>query len=179
MAQERLATICRVFPKVGLSMTDAALRDGAVVFGFEGAKFVLKDFHMKSFRKDVFRDFGVDGGPWPTKDLAFSEREKALVKTRFLLGRVEGSVSNPPDDSDPDSKPARMYREEAIDWYKNNLNGGFLYTINVIPPKALWEAEFGWHAAFLALYCSAEFRNLPRDIKKIIVRMVLEYSKYL
>jgi hypothetical protein len=168
LAQERLATICRVFPKVGLSMTGAALRDGAVVFGFEGAKFVLKDFHMKSFRKDQFRDFGVDGGPWPTKDLAFSEREKALVKTHFRLARVA---------DEPDSKHARMYREEAIAWYQFHCNQGVPWIIN-ISPKMLFEAEFGWPAAFLVLYCSAEFRNLPQDIKKIIVRMVSWRSTY-
>jgi hypothetical protein len=179
LAQKRLAVFCRVLPKFGLVMTGAALEDGTAIFQYQEKNFVLKEFHMKSFRKDVFREFGVDGGPWTKKDLAFSKREKALVKTHFRFARVEGSLYSPPDDSDPDSKPARMYREEAIDWYNNRLNGGFSYTINVIPPKALWEAEFGWHAAFLALYCSAEFRNLPHDIKKIIGRMVLEYSKYL
>jgi hypothetical protein len=179
LAQKRIAVFCRVLPKFGLVMTGAALEDGTAIFQYHGQNFVLKDFHMKSFRKNVYRDFGVDGGPWRKKDLAFSKREKAMVKTRFRLARVEGSLSIPPDDSNRDSKPARMYREEALDWYERRFNKGYSWTINVATSKALWEAEFGWHAAFLALYCSAEFRNLPQDIKKIILHMVLEYSKYL
>jgi hypothetical protein len=170
LAQKRLAALCRMLPALGLVMTDVRLDDGTAIFRFDGRNYVLNDFHMESFRKDQFHEFGVDGGPWPANDLQFNKREKRLAETSFRLSRAPTSLTVIDRPLDVE-KAYWMYREEAIKQYRREAHG-YDDVLLTIPAELLWYVEFCRPSAVLVLFYSAEFRGLPIEIKKMIIRML-------
>lgn len=170
LAQKRLSALCRILPALGIVMTDVLLDDGTAIFRSDGRSYVLHDFHMESFRKYQFRDFGVDGGPWPANDLQVSKRENRLAETHFRLSRIPTTITlaNRPTDGE---QAAWMYREEAIKKQRWSTDG-YDNVLLSIPAVLLWYVEFCRPSAILVLFYSDEFRKLPIEIKKAIIRML-------
>ena len=150
LAEERLAVFCREMPAFGLVKTGERLGDGTAVFRFGNKVYIPADFHMKHFRKGVFRSFGASGR-WPAKDLKIGKRERRLAKTRFRLHE-------------------RPYLHKLL---ADATHDDFLIPHGLrleIPASALFTAEYGKEAARLVLFYSEEFRGLPKEIKQLILR---------
>jgi len=156
LAEERLTTLCSELPGYGITKKDARLGDGTAVFGQYRNTYVLTGFHMKHFRKGVFRSFGACVS-WLTKDLKIGKRERRLAKTRFRLSRCY---------FDNEEKLNKLTHDSILaspDYYDDEHN-------ITIPASLLFTAEFGKEAARLVLFYSEEFRGLPKEIKQLILR---------